>query len=98
MKKFNSLSSSLVSFSLFPFTFPVIDYSEKTEIRMAADRTQPSSSSIDGFFDSREEKDEIISSIQNKQDEGERREIREKYRQFQDELSGTPKDLSRKRI
>ena len=58
---------------------------------MAADST-PQTIGLDRFFDSREERAEVISSIQTKQDEIERREIRERYRQFQDELSGT-KDL-----
>ncbi|KAK3804210.1 hypothetical protein RRG08_040719 [Elysia crispata] len=53
---------------------------------MAADST-PQTIGLDRFFDSREERAEVISSIQTKQDEIERREIRERYRQFQDELS-----------
>ncbi|GFO37999.1 non-smc element 4-like protein a [Plakobranchus ocellatus] len=57
-------------------------------VRMAADRTGTSQKSgLDKLFDSREEKEEVINSIQNKQDEQERRQIRESYRRFQDELS-----------
>lgn len=41
-----------------------------------------------GFFDSKEEASEVISSIRNPQDEEDRRRIRDNYRKLQDDLLG----------
>ena len=42
----------------------------------------------EGMFNSKEEEEELRKSIYNRQDEGERRKIREGYRNFMDALNG----------